>query len=164
MIARTIEYTDYNGNKRKEKHYFNLTQFEATQISLELPDGIVEELDPNGGKEDQQVVATHLVDKLGQKGVMDFIESIVLKSYGAKSPDGREFVKNEKLTSSFVQSPAYSAFMMRLLTDDGEASRFIQGVIPVELAAQMANRNQGSSKVIEMTNTVDTDEPADITD
>lgn len=159
MIARTIEYTDYNGNKRKEKHYFNLTQFEATEISLELPDGIVEEMNQTGEKEDEKIVATHLVDKLGQKGVMDFIKNIVLKSYGAKAPDGREFIKNEKLTNSFVQSPAYSAFMMRLLTDDNEASRFIQGVIPPELAAQMAARNQESSpKVVD----VEVDEPADI--
>ena len=159
MIARTIEYTDYNGNKRKEKHYFNLTQFEATEISLELPDGIVEEMNPDGNKEDAVVVATHLVDKLGQKGVMDFIKNIVLKSYGAKAPDGREFIKNEKLTNSFVQSPAYSAFMMRLLTDDNEASRFIQGVIPAELAAKMAAKGrEDSPKVVEM----ETDEATDI--
>lgn len=159
MIARTIEYVDYNGNKRKEKHYFNLTQFEATEISLELPDGIVEEMDQNGENEDQTVVATHLVDKLGQKGVMDFIKNIVLKSYGAKAPDGREFVKNEKLTNSFVQSPAYSAFMMRLLTDDNEASRFIQGVIPPELAAKMSSKNQQTpAEVVSF----EVDDPADI--
>lgn len=150
MIARTIEYTDYNGNTRKEKHYFNLTQFEATEISVELPDGIVEELDPNGTKEDEKVVATHLMDKLGSKGIIDFIKKIVLKSYGVKSPDGKEFIKNDKLTTSFVQSPAFSAFMMRLLNDDKEASNFINGVIPAELAAQIVSRNRGNENEVEV--------------
>lgn len=150
MIARTIEYTDYNGNTRKEKHYFNLTQFEATEISVELPDGIVEELDPNGTKEDEKVVATHLMDKLGSKGIIDFIKKIVLKSYGVKNPDGKEFIKNDKLTTSFVQSPAFSAFMMRLLNDDEEASNFINGVIPAELAAQIVSRNRGNENEVEV--------------
>lgn len=161
MIARTIEYIDYNGNKRKEKHWFNLTQLEATEIALELPDDVVEELGQSENQEEKEVAATHLVDKLGQKGVLDFIKMIVLKSYGSKSADGREFIKNERLTTSFVQSPAYSAFMLRLMNNDDEASRFIQGVIPADLATTLNNRTNTpatKSDVIDFR----TDDPADI--
>lgn len=139
MITRTIPYTDYNGIQRKEKFYFDLTQFEATEIALELPDGIVEELSEDGTN--QQQTAIHLMEKLGRKGVMDFIKKIVLKSYGVKSTDGRRFVKSEELSTEFSQTPAFSAFMMKLMTDDKEASSFINGVIPAELAAQMATKN-----------------------
>lgn len=139
MITRTIPYTDYNGIQRKEKFYFDLTQFEATEIALELPDGIVEELSEDGTN--QQQTAIHLMEKLGRKGVMDFIKKIVLKSYGVKSTDGRRFIKSEELSTEFSQTPAFSAFMMKLMTDDKEASSFINGVIPAELAAQMATKN-----------------------
>lgn len=144
MITRTIEYTDYNGMQRKEKHYFDLSEFEATEIAMELPDGIVEELSEDG-EEDKQHTAIHLVEKLGKKGVMEFIKKIVLKSYGVKSPDGRRFIKSEELSIEFSQTPAFSSFMMRLLTDDNEASRFINGVIPSELAANIGSTNKTSA-------------------
>ena len=139
MITRTIPYTDYNGIQRKEKFYFDLTQFEATEIAVELPDGIIEELSEDGTN--QQQTAIHLMEKLGRKGVMDFIKKIVLKSYGEKSTDGRRFIKSEELSTEFSQTPAFSAFMMKLMTDDKEASSFINGVIPAELAAQMVTKN-----------------------
>lgn len=139
MITRTIPYTDYNGIQRKEKFYFDLTQFEATEIAVELPDGIIEELSEDGTN--QQQTAIHLMEKLGRKGVMDFIKKIVLKSYGVKSTDGRRFIKSEELSTEFSQTPAFSAFMMKLMTDDKEASSFINGVIPAELAAQMVTKN-----------------------
>ncbi len=91
MITRTIAYTDFDGNHRKEKVYFNLTQFEATEIAMEMPDGIVEEI--NDG--DRRTTALHLVEKLGGKGVIDFIKKIVLKSYGIKSTDLRRIIKSD---------------------------------------------------------------------
>lgn len=139
MIIRTVEYTDYDGNKRKEKFYFNLTQFEATEIAMEMPDGVIEEIEEG---EEQRVTAMHLTEKLGKKGVLDFIKNIVLKSYGVKSPDGKRFIKSEELSTEFSQTPAFSSFMMRLMTDDMEASKFISGVIPAELAAQIQSENK----------------------
>lgn len=142
MITRTIPYTDYDGNARKEKFYFNLTQFEATEIAMEMPDGIIEDL--NEGEDDNKATAIHLVEKLGNKGVLEFIKKIVLKSYGVKSPDGRRFIKSEQLSTEFSQTPAFSAFMMRLMSDDNEASSFINGVIPAELAAQIQSNKKAS--------------------
>lgn len=139
MITRIVEYTDYDGNKRKEKFYFNLTQFEATEIAMEMPDGVIEEIEEG---EEQRVTAMHLTEKLGKKGVLDFIKNIVLKSYGVKSPDGKRFIKSEELSTEFSQTPAFSSFMMRLMTDDMEASKFISGVIPAELAAQIQSENK----------------------
>lgn len=141
MITRTIEYTDYNGMQRKEKFYFDLSEFEATEIAMELPDGIVEELSEDDTDNKQQT-AIHLIEKLGNKGVMDFIKKIVLKSYGIKAPDGKRFIKSEELSTEFSQTPAFSNFMMRLMRDDNEASRFINGVIPADLAAKIGSANK----------------------
>lgn len=144
MITRTIPYVDYNGVQRKEKFYFDLSQFEATEIAMEMPDGIIEELTDDEGSDKQQT-AIHLIEKLGGKGVMDFIKKIVLKSYGVKSPDGRRFIKSEELSTEFSQTPAFSSFMMKLMTDDKEASNFINGVIPAELASKMISVNASNS-------------------
>lgn len=142
MITRTVEYVDYDGNNRKEKFFFNLTQFEATEIAMEMPDGVIEDIEDG---EEQRTTALHLVEKLGRKGVLEFIKNIVLKSYGVKSPDGKRFIKSPELSTEFSQTPAFSAFMMRLMTDDTEASAFINGVIPAELAAQIQATNKVST-------------------
>lgn len=140
MITRTITYTDYDGNQRKEKYYFNLTEFEATEIAMAMPDGVVEVM--KDGEEDTNATAVHLVEKLGGKGVIEFIKDIVLKSYGVKSTDGRRFIKSKELSEEFSQTPAFSSFMLTLMRDDVEASNFINGVIPPELAAKIAQKNE----------------------
>ena len=73
---------------------------------------------------------------------ISFIKEIVLKSYGVKSTDGRRFIKSEELSTEFSQTPAFSAVMMRLMTDDTEAASFINGVIPAELAAKIGSGNK----------------------
>lgn len=143
MITRTIAYTDYDGNQRKEKVYFNLTEFEATEIAMEMPDGIVEEI--NEG--DKTTTALHLVEKLGGKGVIDFIKKIVLKSYGLKSQDGRRIIKSDEISKEFSETPMFSQLMIELMTNETAASDFINAVIPPDLAgALQKNASQNANK------------------
>ena len=145
MLKETISYTDYDGNARKETAYFNLSEFEATELALELPDGIFDEVGNESTDEGKTEVAVNLIEKLGPKGIKDFIKNIVKKSYGVKTTDGKRFVKNEELFEEFSQTPAYSIFMMKLLRDDIAASKFINEVISPELAAKIANKNSVST-------------------
>lgn len=140
MIKKTVSYPDFDGNTRTEDLYFNLTKFEATEFALDLPDEITEEvkkdhIDPNNTE-----AVANILSKLGGKGIIEFIKKLVLKSYGIKSEDGRRFEKSEKLSEEFSQTMAFDTLMMELLTDDEEASRFINGVIPAELAANVGNK------------------------
>ena len=144
MIKETITYKDYDGNTRKETHYFNLTEFEATELALELPDDVFDDIGNDPSDNGETEVATHLVEKLGAKGIKDFVKSIVEKSYGVKGSDGKRFIKSAELFTEFSQTPAYSNFMMKLLRDDTAASKFINGVIPPELAAKMTANKMGS--------------------
>ena len=36
MLEKTISYTDYDGNERKEKFYFNLTKAELTEMECHM--------------------------------------------------------------------------------------------------------------------------------
>lgn len=141
MITKTIAYTDFNGNPRKETVYFNLTQFEATEIAMEMPDGIVEEIKDG----DNTTTALHLVEKLGNKGVVDFIKNIVLKSYGIKSQDGRRIIKSDDISKEFAETPMFSQLMMDLMTNEQAASDFITAVIPPELAKSLHDNPAASA-------------------
>lgn len=137
MIKRTITYKDFDGNERTEDLYFNLTQLEATEIAMDMPNDLMEEVSNVETNEEVLKAGERLIKKMGGKGIFEFVKTLVLKSYGIKSEDGRTFKKSEKLSEEFSQTVAYSTFMMELLTDEEATSAFINGVIPSELANGM---------------------------
>ena len=141
MLKKTIKYTDYNGVERVEDHYFNLNQFELTELAAELQDGLFEAVN-EGSDRTQQQTAIRIHDKLGGKGIIEFIKKLVIKSYGVKSPDGKRFIKNQELCDEFVQSIAFDTFMMELMSDDMAAANFVNAIIPANLAAKLAEKEK----------------------
>ena len=134
MLKKTVNYEDFDGNKRTEDLYFNLTKLEATEFALDLPDEITDEVVKEGASAANMEAATRIVQKLGGKGIIDYIRKLVLKSYGVKSEDGKRFIKSEEISTEFSQTMAFDNLMMELLTDDNAASNFITAIIPSDLA------------------------------
>ena len=110
MLKKTITFVDYNGTTRTEDHYFNLNEAEALKLEL---------------MEINRIIAAQDIPV-----IMETFEDFIKKSYGVKSPDGREFIKSEELTRKFMQTEAYSKFMMELCTKDGAAAEFVNAIIP----------------------------------
>lgn len=117
MLAKTFTFTDYNGVKRTETHYFNLTKAEIIELEYSTSGGLVELLKRISESEDN----TKMVP---------FIKTFIKKCYGAKSPDGRQLVKNEETWDSFAQTDMYSDLFMEMVTDPKAAYEFILGVMP----------------------------------
>ena len=134
MLKKTVNYEDFDGNKRTEDLYFNLTKLEATEFALDLPDEITDEVAKEGASAANMEAATRIVQKLGGKGIIDYIRKLVLKSYGIKSEDGKRFIKSEEISTEFSQTMAFDNLMMELLADDNAASDLIAAVIPSDLA------------------------------
>lgn len=134
MLKKTVNYEDFDGNQRTEDLYFNLTKLEATEFALDLPDEITDEVAKEGASAANMEAATRIVQKLGGKGIIDYIRKLVLKSYGIKSEDGKRFIKSEEISTEFSQTMAFDNLMMELLTDDNAASNFITAIIPSDLA------------------------------
>ena len=63
-----------------------------------------------------------------------------MKSYGEKSPDGKRFVKTKELSEGFAQTEAYSVLFMELASDSEAASKFVNGIIPEDMAAEVAKQ------------------------
>ena len=131
MLKKTITYTDFDGNTRTEDHYFNLTQTELVEITLNMPDGMSES-DVAGNNEQ---AALRIIDRLGGDGVSSFIKELILKSYGIKSSDGKRFEKSDKISKEFSETLAFDQMFMEMMQNDKAASDFITAVIPADLAA-----------------------------
>lgn len=119
-------YTDFNGNERKEDFYFHLTEAEVMKMQLGTTGGLAETIQ-------------RLIDLQDGPAILKIFEDLVLKAYGVKSPDGREFIKNQALRDSFMQTQAYSDIYVELATDADKAAKFINGILPANLAKQVAD-------------------------
>lgn len=128
MLKKTIEFTDYNGETRKEDFYFNLSKAELMEMELGTSGGFAEMLQ-------------RLVDTQDVPEIMKVFKQVVMKAYGVKSPDGKRFIKSEEQSKEFTETEAYSELFMELLTDPDAAAAFINGIIPAEAAKQLANQN-----------------------
>lgn len=120
MITKTVEYTDFNGNKRTDTLYFNLTEAELMDMELSEEGGLSGKL-------------SSIVESNDKAGLLKFLKNFILNSYGEKSEDGRRFVKNDTIRDEFAQSAAFSKLLMDMLTDDAVATEFVNGIVPASL-------------------------------
>lgn len=125
MLKKLIEYTDYNGNKRSENFYFNLSEAELLDMELETVGGF------------QQMLQL-IIDKQDIPKIVKAFKKILMESYGEKSADGRRFVKSPELSAAFAQTDAYSKLYMELISDSKAAAAFLNAIIPETLSARMA--------------------------
>lgn len=131
MYIKEITYEDYNGDKVTEKFYFNFTKAELATMNLQQEGGLRNYI--------ERITNTRNTPEL-----IKLFQDLILKAYGEKSDDGKHFVKvrdGHKLAEDFAQTDAYSEYFMLLVQNDKEAEKFVNGVIPKELLAEV-QRNQ----------------------
>lgn len=128
MLKKTVTYTDYNGVERTEDFYFNLTKAEIMEMEMSTTGGLAETI--------QKIVKAQ-----DAPAIIKIFKDLVLKAYGEKSADGRRFIKNKEITESFEQTEAYSQIFMELATNADEAAKFVNAIIPVDLAKEVNSKN-----------------------
>lgn len=124
MLKKTIAYTDYNGVERKEDFYFNLSKAEIMEMEMSTAGGLGEMIN--------KVVATQ-----DTVAIIKIFKDLVLKAYGEKSADGKRFIKSKDLSDAFSQTEAYSNLFMELATDADAAAKFVNGIVPADVAKQL---------------------------
>lgn len=133
MIKREINYEDYNGNKKTKIAYFNLSQVELVEM----------ELSKEGGLSNYY---QSIVDAQNNQELARVFKELIVKSYGIKSEDGESFIKTapdgHPLADEFVNSAAFEAFYMELITDTDKATAFFNGIVPKINNAVPAPRNK----------------------
>lgn len=125
MLKKTITYTDYNGTERKEDFYFNLTEAEIMEMEMGTTGGLAE-------------MINRIVAAQDAPAILRLFKDLVLKAYGVKSADGKQFIKSDELATAFSQTEAYSILFMELATDADAASKFINGIVPNDVAQRAA--------------------------
>lgn len=132
MIKKTITYEDYNGVERTENFYFNLNKAEVLEMEMGTEGGMAETIQK-------------IVDAKDAPAIIRVFKDLVLKAYGVKSDDGRRFMKTKpdgtRYADDFKETEAYSQIFMELATDADAAAKFVNGIIPADLAQKAALPN-----------------------
>lgn len=117
MLVKTIKYTDYNGEEREEKFYFNLSKAELLEMANSVKGGL-------------DVYLDRIIESNDNPEIMNYFKEIILKSIGRKSDDGKRFIKNQEIRDEFEQSEAYSELLWELCGASEAAGKFINGLMP----------------------------------
>lgn len=125
MLRKTIEFEDYDGNMRKEDHYFNLNKAE-----------VIKWLTTTGDYTLDKVLDRLSTERNGKK-IMEIFEGLIHLSYGKKSLDGRKFEKTDEIWNDFYQTEAYSVLFTELVTDARKAAEFVNQIIPKSLSSEV---------------------------
>lgn len=117
MFATKIRYKDFNGVEREEIFRFHITETEIAEMEMTYDGGL-------------KGVLQRIIDASDKRQIIEAFKKLILDSYGIKSPDGRSFMKNEKIREEFRCSAAYNKLYIKLASDDAYAALFINGIMP----------------------------------
>lgn len=123
MYRKTMTYTDLNGEKVTDELYFNISKKDAVHLMGRYTNGTLDE-------KDLSKMLDNLVKSNNTIKMVDFIEDIILSSYGEKSEDGRYFIKNKITREKFENSVAYAELFEELFTNQEELNKFVSCILP----------------------------------
>ena len=116
MVKKVVTCKDYDGNEYQETCWFDLSRADLIEMDLEEK-GFIAKLEGIAKSGDSQAM-------------YKVFKNVLLKAYGVRPADNpRLFVKNDKVREEFFQSPAYSEFLMELMSDLDAAKDFFAGVV-----------------------------------
>lgn len=119
MYTKEITYEDFNGVKRTEKLYFNLSKPELVKLQLSFDEGL-----------DKYIM--QIAKEKDPRKIIPFFEKLIDFSFGIKSEDGSRFLKSPQYTEEFKQTAAYDELYSQLIFDEtgAEAIAFVKGIMP----------------------------------
>ena len=128
MLKYPITYNTFDGQELTEDFYFNLTKAEMMKMELGVAGGLTGSINKAIAGNDTPAI-------------LEIFEKLILGAYGVKSDDGKHFHKIDpktgiKYADLFKDSEAYSVLFMKLATDEKEASKFINGIVPADVVEQ----------------------------
>jgi hypothetical protein len=133
MFKKTIEYTDFNEEKKSKDFYFHLSKADLIAMAAE-------------GDEFKKRVERLIAAKDGA-GILRELRGLIALSVGVRSEDGQRFIKDESAQSNLLDSPAYDELLMELATNTDATVAFVQQLIPESMQKEMKAQLEKSQNV-----------------
>lgn len=127
MIKKTITYHGFDDTEYTEDFWFGLTKGDLIEMEVATPGGMQEYIKQIGQTQDVHAV-------------LEMFKTLILKSYGKKSPDGKRFIRSKEISEEFAQTDAYDVLLMEIFSDENAAAKFVSGILPQDIAVQVAQQ------------------------
>lgn len=144
MFKKAITFTDYNGETKTKNYYFNLSRPELMEMKrspLFEMQKIVDRVNKMENPDEELSVAEkdEIQEKMGE-----ILRNLVIQSYGVKSEDGERFMKrvgDRKFGAGedFVETMAYDALYMEMISNAGNLVKFVRAVVPEDVRTNIDN-------------------------
>lgn len=127
MVHYEIECENvFTEKPEKVDLYFHLTEAELTMLNLGTNEAYSKFTDEGTGS--------------SQK--VEMFQKLIKLAYGQKADNG-QFVKNETARDAFLCSPAYSVFLMKIITGEINVQEFILGCMPKNISKKVQIDSDG---------------------
>lgn len=134
MYKKSLTYETFDGVQVTEVFRFNFTAAELTDMELNMPGGM-------------QKYINDIIEAKDNREMVRLFKELLIKSYGIISEDGRRFIKNDQIREEFQQTNAYSELFMLFATDEKEASKFINEILPKNLVEQAEKQKAETTSI-----------------
>lgn len=144
MFKKVIKYEDFDGNPHEDTFYFNLTRPELMEMKRSPLYEMQKIIDRVNGMENPDEELTYEEKDEIQGRMGEILRNLVIQSYGVKSADGMRFSKrvdNRQFGAGedFVDTMAYDALYMEMLSDINNLVGFVRAVVPADLRGELDN-------------------------
>jgi hypothetical protein len=133
MLKRPITFTDFNDEVHTEEFYFNISRAELIEMELSEVEGL-------------KATIERIIAAKDMKSLVHEFKKILLDSYGVKSEDGKRFIKSPEVRDDFAHSAAFDVLFLELCTNETSAADFIMGILPKDMAEQLAHATPDKPK------------------
>jgi len=128
MIVKTIEWENLLGQKESGQFYFSISKGELVKMQMAAIDQRTESF-------------TDKLEKIGRnlqgKALIEVIDELIDTSYGIRTTDQKNFIKDPKDLAQFKSTDAYSELIVELCTNSELCAEFINGVVPAKVREQV---------------------------
>ena len=126
MLKKNITYKDFNGNQVTDLFTFHITPAALVEMEAETPGGMGALLQTMQETQDGAVI-------------MNVFKTMLKRSVGKISDNGKQFIQNDEILNEFIQSNAYSALLIELMQDEDLAATFFNSIMPEDLKEIVAS-------------------------
>ena len=136
MIPETITYKDLDGNEVQKVWHFSLDRAEIAEMKIR------HEGPGTGTLEDY---LDRIVKEDDNNKLLDYFKSILFSAVGIRK--GNYIDKSDEIRAEFIGSGAYEAMFMKMLGDAAYAAHLINGIIPKDMAEEVAKKQAEESNL-----------------
>ena len=129
MISETFKYKDLDGNEVTKEWYFSLDRAEIAEMKIRH-DGT--------GKGSLEDYLDRIVKEQDNNKLLDNFQAILQKSVAVRKDNYLD--KSPEVLKEFIGGGAYEYMFMKMLGDAAYAANLINGIIPKDMAEEVAKK------------------------